>query len=64
MSTKLNDKNDKNLIDRDVVLGYLKEELENISQPKKDKPIPIEARTGAILSIRAMIKFIEGLECQ
>lgn len=64
MNTGLSDKSDKNSIDRDVVLDYLKEELENMSQPKKDKPIPIEARTGAILSIRTMIKFIEGLECK
>ena len=46
------------LIDRDIILKYLDKELENISNPKKEKSIPYEARVGSILTIRTIKQFI------
>ncbi len=54
--------NNNDLISRKAVLDYLNKELNNISQPKENKPIPAEARVGVILTIKTMIKFIEGLK--
>lgn len=49
------------LIDRDVILKYLDKELENISKPKEEKPIPYEARVGSILTIKTIRQFINNI---
>lgn len=60
MANRFYDNND-DLISKKTVLNYLEEELNNMSQPKKDKPIPIEARVGSILTIRTMCSFIKAM---
>ena len=56
--------NNDDLISRKAVLDYLKEEGQKLidGQYKKDDVIPIKARRGAILSIKAMTNFIVQLE--
>jgi hypothetical protein len=50
-------------ISRKAVLDYLKEEKDKlIAGLNKDNVIPIEARKGALLSIKAMMNFIRQLE--
>lgn len=48
------------IINRRVILDYLEEELNNISQPKENKYIPTEARVGSILTIKTMMQFIKS----
>ena len=47
-----------NLIDKDIILKYLDKELENMSNPKKEKSIPYETRVGSILTIKTIKQFI------
>jgi hypothetical protein len=55
---------DNDLISRKAVLDYLKKEKQKLidGQKKKNDVIPIEARKGALLSIKAMMNFITQLE--
>ena len=51
------------LINRKAVLSYLKDEKDKlIAGIDKNNVIPIEARKGALLSIKAMMNFITQLK--
>lgn len=55
---------DDDLISRKVILDYLKAERYKLiaGQQNKNDAIPVEARKGALLSIKAMMNFITQLE--
>lgn len=57
---------DNDLISRKTILNYLKiEKIKLINgQKKKDSVVPIEARTGALLSIKAMMNFITQIKSE
>lgn len=50
------------LISRKAILDYLKNEKDKLIAGNKNDFIPIEARRGALLSIKAMMNFITQLE--